>query len=180
MGADHGFTHEFFVGRIDGLIESHVNIGTNFPLGLHGNFRIHADFIAVDVRFEGDAVVVDFGIREGEHLKAARIGESWAMPASKFGKSAGFFDKIWAWSENKMIGVGENALRAKLAHLGVSDSFNGGAGGGADKSRRLDVAMWRVDDTGAHEAGLFDNIEFQHCFYSSTREGDLTDVSIND
>ena len=124
--------------------------------------------------------MVDFGIREGEHLKAARIGESWAMPASKFGKSAGFFDKIWARGEDEVIGVSENALRAKFAHLSVSDGFNGGASGGTDKCGRLDIAMWRVNNAGAHETFLLDNIEFQHCFYSSIREGDLTDVSIND
>ena len=85
VGANHGFSDEVFVGRINRLIESHVNVGTNFPLGLHGDFWIHADFVAVDVRFKSDTIVVNFSIRERKHLKTARIGKSWTMPASKFG-----------------------------------------------------------------------------------------------
>lgn len=60
--AEHGLANEGFVGGIDGLVESHVNISADLPLGLHGDFGIHADFIAVDVRFEGNPVVVDFGV----------------------------------------------------------------------------------------------------------------------
>ena len=45
----HGFGDFVFVGRIDGLVESHVDIGANFPLGLHRNLRIHADFVAVNM-----------------------------------------------------------------------------------------------------------------------------------
>lgn len=112
MGALHGLADEFFVSRIDGLVESHMDIGTNFPLGLHGNFGIHADFVAVNMRLESDAIVVDFGICEREHLKAARIGESWTVPAGKFGEAASFFNKVWTWGENKMICISENALTA--------------------------------------------------------------------
>lgn len=49
MGANHRLFDEFFVGGIDGLIESHVDVGANFPLGLHGDFRVHANFVAVDM-----------------------------------------------------------------------------------------------------------------------------------
>lgn len=49
MGANHGFFDEFFVVRIDGLIKGHVNVGADLPLGLHGDFGIHANFVAVDM-----------------------------------------------------------------------------------------------------------------------------------
>ncbi len=112
VGANHGFSDEVFVGGIDGLIESHVDIGANFPLGLHGNLGIHADFVAVNMGFESNAIVVDFSVCEGKHLEAARVSKSWTVPASKFGKSASLFDKVWARSKNKMVGIGEDALRA--------------------------------------------------------------------
>ena len=85
MGANHGFFDEVLVGRIDCLVESHVDIGANFPLSLHGNFGIHADFITVNMRFKSDAVVVDFSIRKREHLETARISKGWAVPTGKFG-----------------------------------------------------------------------------------------------
>ena len=60
----HGFGDFVLVDRIDGLIERHVDICANFPLCLHGYLWVHTDFVAVDVGFKSDAVVVDFCIRE--------------------------------------------------------------------------------------------------------------------
>ena len=110
VGANHGFFDEAFVGGIDSLIKGHVDIGANLPLGLHRNFGIHADFVAVNMGFESNAIVVNFSVCEGKHLEAARISESRTVPASKFGKSASLFDKVWTWSENEVISVGENTL----------------------------------------------------------------------
>ncbi len=159
MGANHCLADEFFVGRIDSLIECHVDVGANFPLGLHGDLGVHADFVAVDVGFEGDAVMVDFGISKGKHLKTARIGKGWTMPASEFGETAGFFDKVWTGSEDEVISVSKDALRTKLAHLGVSDSFDGSARGGTNESGCFYVAVWSVNNAGAHQAFLFDDVE---------------------
>lgn len=62
MRAEHGLTNEVLVGGIDGLIESHVDIGADLPLSLHGDFRIHANFVAVDVRLKSDAIMIDFDV----------------------------------------------------------------------------------------------------------------------
>ena len=62
MRAEHGLTNEVLVGGIDGLIEGHVNVGADLPLSLHGYFRIHANFVAVDVRLKSDAVVINLSI----------------------------------------------------------------------------------------------------------------------
>lgn len=106
--------------------------------------------------------MIDFCVGKGKHLKAARISKSWTMPASKFRKPAGFFDKVWAWSEDEMISVGENTLRPKFAHLSMCNSFDGSASGSTDKSRRLNIAVWRMNNAGAHQAFLFDDVELQH------------------
>ena len=84
------------------------------------------------------------------------------MPAGEFGEAASFFDESWAGRKNEMISIGENGLTAELAHLGMGEGFDGGTGGGAYKSRSLNVAMRSVNDAGAHEAGLFDDVKFQH------------------
>ncbi len=82
------------------------------------------------------------------------------MPTGKFGEAASFFNKTRARGENKMIGISEDTLRTKFAHLGVSDSFNGSAGGGANESWGLNIAVWRMDDASAHESLLLGNVEF--------------------
>ena len=95
-------------------------------------------------------------------MKAARISKSRAVPAGKFGETAGFFDELGAGRKNEMIGVGKNGLAAEFAHLGVSDSFDGSAGGGADEGGGLNVAVRSMNNADAHEAVLFDDVEFQH------------------
>lgn len=92
-------------------------------------------------------------------MKTARISESRAVPAGEFGEAAGFFNKLGAGRKNEVVSVGENGLATEFAHLGVSDGFDGSAGGGANEGWSLNVAMWRMDNADAHEAGLFDNIE---------------------
>ena len=139
-------------------------VGADLPLGLHGDFWIHANFVAVDMGLKCDAVVVDFGVGEGKHLEAARVGKSWAVPASKFGKTAGFFNEFWARGENEVVSIGKDTLGTKLAHLVVSDGFNGSTRGGADESWGLNIAVRRMDDAGAHEAVLFDDVEFEAGF----------------
>ena len=95
-------------------------------------------------------------------MKAARISKSRAVPAGKFGETAGFFDELGAGRKNEMIGVGKNGLAAEFVHLGVSDSFDGSASSSTNKGGSLDVAMWGMNNADAHEAGLFDDAEFQH------------------
>ena len=154
MGAAHGFEHDVVVAGVGGLVEGHVNIGADFPLRLHAGFWGHADFVAVDMRLEGD-----FGVGKGKHLETAGIGEGWGVPVGKFGEAAGFFDEIWAWGEDKVISVSEDGLAAEGAHFGIGEGFDAGASSGADESWRLDVAVRGVDSADAHEADLLVDVE---------------------
>ena len=84
------------------------------------------------------------------------------MPASKFSEATGLFDELWAWSKNEVVSICENCLASEFAHLGVRDSLYASASGGTNKSRRLDIAVWGVDDAGTHEAVLFFDFKSQH------------------
>ena len=88
----HGAFHHVVVAGVGSLIKSHVNIGANFPLRLHGNFGRHADFVAVDVGFESDAVMVDFDVWQRKHLETAGIGEGWGVPVGEVSETAGLLD----------------------------------------------------------------------------------------
>lgn len=160
VSAAHGFEHDIVVARVGGLVEGHVDVGADFPLGLHAGFRGHADFVAVDMRLESNAFVIDFGVGQGKHLEAARVGESWGVPVGKFGEAAGFFDEVRAGGKNEMVGVGEDGLAAEGAHFCVGEGFDAGASGGTDECWRLDVTVRSVNSADAHEAGLFVDVEF--------------------
>ncbi len=161
VGATHGFEHDVVVAGVGGLVEGHVNVSADFPLGLHAGFWSHADFVAVDVRLEGDTFVIDFGVRKGKHLEAAGIGEGWSVPIGELGEAAGFFDEVWAWGKDEVISISKDGLAAESAHFGVRESFDAGASGGADESWRLDVAVRSVDSADAHEADLLVDVEFE-------------------
>jgi hypothetical protein len=111
------------------------------------------------MRFESDAIVIDFCVGKGKHLETAGIGEGWGVPVGKFGEAAGFFDEIRAWGEDKVISVSEDGLAAEGAHFGISEGFDAGASSGADESWRLDVAVRGVDSADAHEADLLVDVE---------------------
>ena len=93
-------------------------------------------------------------------MEATGVSETWTVPASKFGKATALLNKVWARGENEVICVSKNSLTAKLAHLGMSDSLYASAGSSTNKSRRFNIAVWSMDDAGAHEAGLFFDFEF--------------------
>ena len=105
--------------------------------------------------------MVDFGIGQGKHLKAARVSKSWTVPASEFGEVAGFFNKFRTGCKNEMVSVGENGLTAEFVHFGMSNSFDRGTRSGADESWSLNIAMRRMNNAGAHEVFLLDDVEFE-------------------
>ena len=80
----HGFFHIVVILGFGEVVEGHVNIGADGPLGPHAGFGRHFEITAVDMGFEFDALFGDFDIGEAENLEAARIGESGAVPAAKF------------------------------------------------------------------------------------------------
>ena len=59
-----------------------------------------------------------------------------------------------------MISIGQDALGSKFAHFGMSNGFYGSARGGADESWSLNVAVRGMNNTNAHKASLFDDVEF--------------------
>ena len=104
--------------------------------------------------------MINFGIGKGKHLETTRIGKSWTMPASEFGEATGFFDKLWTRRKNEVVSVGENALGSKFTHLLASNGFDGSASSGTDEGWSFNIAVWRMDNAGTHEAILFFDVEF--------------------
>ncbi len=142
------------------MVESHVDISADGPLGLHGRFGSDFEVGTVDVGFEFDALFGNFDVRETENLEATGVSEGRFMPGIKLGEAAGFLDKLSAWAKNKMIGVCQDGLRAKLIHLLHREGLHYCARGSADESGRLDVAVRRMDSTDASEALFLMNTEF--------------------
>ncbi len=113
MGALHGLLEIGFAAVGGGaFVEGHDDVGAEVVLDFDSFLGSEVVGGAVDVGFEGDAVVVDFdavfGAAEGENLEAARVGEDWAIPIDPFVQAAHFFDKFVAGAEVEVVGVGED------------------------------------------------------------------------
>ncbi len=113
VGALHGLLEIGFAAVGGGaFVEGHDDVGAEVVLDFDRFLGSEVVGGAVDVGFEGDAVVVDFdavfGAAEGENLEAARVGEDWAIPIDPFVQAAHFFDKFVAGAEVEVVGVGED------------------------------------------------------------------------
>lgn len=117
VGIFHGALHDGVVAGVGGLVEGHMDVGTDLPLGLHGDFGGHTEEIAVDVGLEGDAVLVNSGGGKGKHLEAAGIGEAWAVPGGEVCEAADLFDELGAGGEEEVVGVCEDGFGAEVAEL---------------------------------------------------------------
>ena len=96
--AFHCFFHIFVIFGFREMVERHVDVGADLPLGAHRRFGRHFEFIAVDVGFKFRAFGGDFHIRQRKNLEAAGIGKSRAVPARKLGETAGGFNQLGARS----------------------------------------------------------------------------------
>ncbi len=131
----------------------------------------------VEMRAERDAVVVDMGqpllafgddvvgldpsgvhrqyllepCTEGEHLKAAAVGEGRARPVHERAEPACLLDDVGAGLQIQMECVGQNRLRAKIFHGFRQDCLDGGLGADGDERGRVDVAVRSPDHAGAAE-----------------------------
>ncbi len=77
-------------------------------------------------------------------------------------QAAGLGDEVDAGGEQEMVGVGQDGRGAEGLHFAHGEGFDGGAGGGADEGRGLEVAVRSVDDADAGEAAGFHEVKFQH------------------
>ena len=132
---------------------------------------------AVQVRREGDAVIVDagqpllalgddvvgldaFGVHrqhlaesgaQRQHLEPAAVGEGRARPVHECAQPAGLLDDVGAGLQVQVVGVGQNSLCAKFFHRFRDDGLHGRLGADGDEGRGVDVAVRGSDDTGAPE-----------------------------
>ena len=131
--------HFAAIGQFDDVIEHHRDVAAECLLDLDRVFRGQPDDRAIEVAFEGSGLFGDLvQIAEAEDLETAAVGEDRAVPEHHAVKAAEFFDDFVTGAEAKVIGVGEDHLRAGPDELIGRQSFDRGLcphrheGGGLD------------------------------------------------
>ena len=94
---------------------------------------------AVDMRLEGDAMLVDAPeLRQRHDLVAAGIGEDRSVPMHELVQAAEPGDALGAGPQHQMIGVGEDDVGAGRAHVLGEHGLDRGAGADRHEGRRAD------------------------------------------
>ena len=130
--------------------------------------------VPVQGRFEGDSVLIDEGQAflpfgddlvglhsghihgqgllesrsKGEDLESAGIRVGGAIPVHEPGKSACLVQNILAGTFKEVEGVRQKHLGTHFAHLLGQHGLHGGLGGHRDESRRMNIAVGGMDDSG--------------------------------
>ena len=101
-------------GIRDALVEHHRDGGAEKTLHLDRAFGGKQVAAAVDVRLEGDALLVDRAqLGERHHLVAARIGQHRTRPVHEAAQAAEPGDALGAGPEHQVVGVAEHDLGSR-------------------------------------------------------------------
>ena len=132
------------------VVELHDHVGAEVALDPHHGFGRERAPRSVDVAAELDAVLDDRAQRlQGEHLKAAGVGEDRTVPAHERVQAAQLAHDVVAGAQVQMVGVGEDHLRAERAEIVGVERLDGGERADGHERRRLHAAVRRGEDAGA-------------------------------
>ncbi len=163
MRAFHRGAGFVFPRRVRGaLVEGHDDICAEFLLDADGFLWGEAVRRAVEMRFERDPILVDVHETaviaafhfQREDLVAARIGQDGAVPFLEAVGVAHRRDGVFAGAQMEVIGVIQNDLGVERLHVLGVQSLHGRGRADRHEDRRLDVAVFGMDDAGARAGGF--------------------------
>ena len=133
-------------GKRRAFVEHHLDVGAEQALHLDGALGREQMRCAVDMRLEGDAVLLDTAeLRQRHDLIAAEVGEDRSVPAHEAVQPAKLGDALGAGPQHQMIGVGEDDVGAGGAHRLRQHGLDGGRGADRHEGRRADDPARRRD-----------------------------------
>ena len=131
-----------FIGRriLNTFIKRHGNVAAQIGLNPRGFLRPHENLMAVDVRGEINALLLDFPqTGEGKYLEAAGVRQDGAVPVDEFVKPAQLADNPVAGAQMKVIGIAQFNLTAHLLQvMSGNAAFDGALCADIHEYRRLD------------------------------------------
>ena len=140
-------------GKRRAFVEHHLDVGAEQALHLDGPLRRQLHGRPVDMRLEGDALLVDAPeLRQRHHLVAAGIGEDRLLPMHELVQAAEPGDALGAGPQHQVISVGEDDVGAGRGDVLGEHGLDRGAGADRHEGWRADEAARRGDGAGARLA----------------------------
>lgn len=159
----HGDFAVLVIVRVGALVKRHDDIRAEVFLNGDGLFGREAMRRAVNVAFEGHAVVINFaGLCEGKNLKAARIREHGLVPLHKLVQAAHVAHQFVAGTQVKVIGVAQHQRGVDLLEMFGGECFYGGLRADGRKDRCDEVAVRRGENPRAGAVVFGCDLELEH------------------
>jgi hypothetical protein len=142
------------------LVEHHGDVAAEERLHPHALLGREALQGSVDVRAEGDAVVVHGAqLRQREHLEPAAVGEHRARPPGEAVQASERMHHLGAGAQPQVVGVAEHDARVGGADLLHRERLDGADGADGHEGGRLDRAVGRLEEGDARVAVARQDVE---------------------
>ena len=117
-------------GILNAFIECHGDGRTEIRLDTHALLGAHEDFLAVVMRIEVDAFLLNLTqLCEGKDLKSAAVGKNGTLPVHELMKAAHLADDVIAGTQVEMVGIAQLDLTLEIDKLGGRNAALDGSGG---------------------------------------------------
>ena len=147
-------------GVLHTLVKGHGDGGAQVGLDAHALLGPHENLVAVHVRGEGDALLLDVPqLSQREHLEPAAVCQDGAVPAGELADTAQLFHGLIPGPQMQVIGVAQLHLAVQVFQIvGGHSALDGPGGGYVHKGRGLHRSVDRLKPATAGGALLLDKM----------------------
>ena len=146
------------------MIERHHDVAPDGFLRLDAEFRAEQDGPSIQIALESRSLLAHLPrVRQRENLKASRVRQHRAIPAHEVMDAADAAEDFRSRSQQQVIGIGQQDLRASLFERLRELPFDRRLGADRHEERREDVAVRgpKGSGPGAGVGGVRLDVEIQ-------------------
>ena len=146
------------------FIERHHDIGAEQAPDFHAAFGGEHMLAAVEMAAEFDPFLGQLvEVRQAHHLIAAAVRQDRAIPVHEFVQPAKARNPLRPRPQHEVVGIAEDDVRARAAHVLRFHAFHGGSGADRHEGGRADLAATHGDRAGARGAAGGGDGELETC-----------------
>ena len=143
---DHGITRRFLIhsGR-HALVKDHHDVAADRHLRFNTALGTEKNCFAIQIALKNSALLAHrAGMGQGEDLKSSGIGEHRVIPTHEAMNSSHIPENLRAWTEEQVVGIGEQDLRTRFLQKMRRLSLHCGMRSNRHEQRGFNLVMQRV------------------------------------
>ena len=154
LGPPHGQAHRlghahFICGQGRTFVETHHNVRPQQFLDFHRPFRRQEVTRPIHMGFERHAILGQLAqIRQGHHLKPARVRQNRLIPVHELVQTAQSVDPLRRGAQHQVIGIAQQNIGTGCGNAFGHHRLDGCCGPNRHKRWRPNITPRGVNDTG--------------------------------